>query len=136
MGGYPSYHFRAYFALPTGGQSGMSTASAAIVFVEAGSRDLMVLGPGDGERPATATEARLQLKNPALQLIGGVVIRRDTPGAEVTVSNGAGASVVLRPDGSIELRPASGRAVTVDGDLEAARVFAEPPGGGLRQQLD
>lgn len=136
VAGYPSYHFRAYFALPSQHEAASSAPSAPVVFVAAGDRDLMVLGPGVGEKLPTATQARLQLKDPGRQVIGGVVIRRATPGAEVTVSNLAGASVVLLPDGSIELRPALGQTVAVAGDLEADRVFALPSGGGPRKQLD
>jgi hypothetical protein len=135
VNGYPSYHFRGYFALP-GGESALSAPSSAVAFAGAGDRDLMVLGPGEDEKLPKATQARLLLKDPSLQAIGGIVIRRDSPGAEVTVSNRSGAEVVLKPDGSIELRPAPGARVTVHGDLEADRVFAVPAGGAVSRQLD
>jgi len=133
VGGYPSYSFRAMFA--TREELTVSGPSNAVTFGAGSDRNLMVLGPGDGEKPGNATEARLQLKDTSLQVIGGLAIRRDSPGAEVTLSNAAGASVVLRPDGSIELRPAAGRDVVVSGDLETERVTYLPAGGGAKKTL-
>ena len=89
----------------------------------------------NGEKPENATQLRVQLRSPALATIGGLVIDRASPGAEVTLSNSAGASVVLRPDGSIELRPAGGRSVVVAGDLESERFTYQPAGGGPRKTL-
>ena len=133
VGGYPAYSFRAIFA--TADEVTLSGPSAAVSFSALADRNLMVLGPGEGERPDTATEARVLLKSTGLQVIGGLVIRRDSPGAEVTLSNAAGASVVLRPDGSIELRPGAGAGVTVAGDLETERVVYRPGGGGVKKTL-
>lgn len=132
-GGYPAYSFRALFISQD--EVALTGPSAAVSFVPIADRNLMVLGPGDGEKPDNATEARLQLKNPSLQVIGGLVVRRDSPGAEVTLSNAAGAAVVLQADGSIELRPAPGRRVSVTGDLETERVVYRPDGGGAKKTL-
>ena len=64
-------------------------------------------------------------------MIGGLRSHRSSPGAEVTLSNAAGASVVLRPDGSIELRPAARPLRSlVAGDLETERITYLPAGGG------
>jgi hypothetical protein len=133
QGGYPAYSFRALF---TGAdETAISGPSDSVSFGSVADRNLMVLGPGDGEKPESATQARVLLKDTALQVIGGLVVRRDVPGAEVTLSNAAGASVVLRPDGAIELRPAAGRGVTVAGDIETERVVYRPAGGGAKQTL-
>lgn len=134
VGGYPSYSFHALF-ISRAGEVFLSGPSEAVTFAGVADRNLMVLGPGEGEEPDEATEARLLLKNTGLQVIGGLVVRRESPGAEVTLSNSAGASVVLRPDGSIELRPASGRTVVVAGDLDAERVVYRPAGGGTKRAL-
>lgn len=132
--GFPSYAFAGVFVTPHGDVV-QSPSSTAVSFAPLSDRNLMVLGPGDGEQPANATQARVLLRSPALATIGGLVVRRDSPGAEVTLSNAAGASVVLAPDGSILLRPASGRGVRIDGDVETGRVTYQPAGGGLKVTL-
>jgi hypothetical protein len=45
------------------------------------------------------------------------------------------ASVALLGDGSIRLRPALGRAVIVDGDLEAEHIRYLPIGSSVKQNL-
>jgi hypothetical protein len=134
VGGYPSYTFRALF-ISHAGEAFLTGPSAEVTFAGVADRNLMVLGPGEGEKPDEATEARLLLKNTGLQVIGGLMVRRDSPGAEVELSNSAGASVVLRPDGSIELRPASGRTVVVAGDLDTEHIVYRPVGGGVKKSL-
>lgn len=133
IGGYPSYWFRALFA--GGEEVALSGPSESVTFGGVADRNLLVLGAGEGERPEDATEARLLLKNTARQVIGSLVIRRDSPGAEATLSNAAGASVVLKPDGSIELHPAAGRRVVVAGNLETERVTYRPAAGGVKKTL-
>ncbi|MDQ4054028.1 MAG: hypothetical protein M3237_15185 [Actinomycetota bacterium] len=127
----PTYSFRAWFESKTGA-TGLSPATAGIGFVAAGDRNLLVVAPGDGEQADDATEARFALRDTALQEIGSVLIQRDSPGAQITVSNAAGASVVLMADGSIELRPGSGRRVSVLGELEAEGLYQRfGPGGAM-----
>lgn len=133
-GGYPAYSFAGVFATKAG-ERALGGTSASVSFGSVADRNLMVIGPADGEKPERATEARLLLKSPALAVIGGLVVHRDSPGAEVTLSNAAGASIVLRPDGSVEVRPAPGRGVLVAGDLEAERITYLPGGGGPKQVL-
>ena len=70
-----------------------------------------------------------------MRSIGGVEVRRDAPGATVTVSNAGGARVVLRPDGGIELHPAPGRGVLVGADLEVEHLRYRPAGGGPKRDL-
>ncbi len=134
VGGYPAYSFRALFAEHDDGVA-VSGPSELVRFASLADRNLMILGPGDGEKPDTATQARLQLRDPGFTVIGGLVVRRDSPGAEVTLSNAAGASIVLEPDGAITLRPAVGRRVVVDGDLETDHITYVPAGGGSKQPL-
>lgn len=133
-GGLPCYTLRAR-VVTRGGQSGLSRHSAPLRFAAVADRALVVLGPGEGERPDRATQARLLLRDPGLQVIGGVEVRRDAPGATVTVSNAAGARVVLRPDGGIELHPAPGRGVLVGSDLEVEHLRYRPAGGGPKRDL-
>ncbi|GAF48246.1 hypothetical protein [Rhodococcus wratislaviensis] len=133
-GGYPAYRFRSWFATRAGA-TGLSAPSAPVSFAGVADRNLMVLGPADGEKLEHATEARLLLKDTGLQVIGGLVVRRDSPGAEITLSNAAGAAVVLKPDGSIELRPAPGKQVLMASDLETERIVYRPGGGGPKKTL-
>jgi hypothetical protein len=135
MGGYPQYSFRAWFESKEGGESGLSASSPSLSFVGAADRNLAVLGPGEDEKPESATEARLVLKNPALQVIGMVVIEREGSGSRLSLSNVAGASVVLHTDGHIELRPAGGQKVVVASDLETERITYRPAAGGPKQTL-
>lgn len=134
-GGYPLYTFRAWFRAKEGEHSGLSEASDPITFVGAADRNLVVLGAGDDEKPEQATQARVGLKNPARQIIGQLLIERDTPGARLSLSNAAGASIVIRPDGAIEIRPAPGQKVVVAGALEAGPVTYLTPDGATRKAL-
>jgi hypothetical protein len=132
--GYPVYRVRAAFA-GKDGATGMSPQSASITFASASDRNLLVVGPGDGEQLDQATQGRVLLKNPGLQVIGGLTVTRDTPGATVRLDNAAGAGVVLHADGSIELIPAAGKGVLVSGDLETDHIRYLPAGGGLKRDL-
>ena len=133
-GGFPAYRFRAAF-VSRDGETGTSGMSAPVMFVGAADRDLVVLGAGEDEKPASATQARFVLRSPGLQPIGQLVVQRVGAGAAVTLSNSTGASVVLHPDGSIELRPAAGRQVLVASDLEVERLRYRPASGGSKQTL-
>lgn len=133
VGGFPSYSFRAVFTAKDG-QQGASAASESLVFGSVSDASLLVVGPPEDQKPEEATELRFQLKSAARVVIGGLEVHRDAPGARVELRNAAGAAVVLRADGSIELSPAPGRNV-VTGDLDAGRVSYLPSGGGLRKSL-
>jgi serine/threonine protein kinase len=113
----------------------LSGPSANISFGGSSDKNLMVMGPGDDEKPEDATEARLLLKNTSLNEIGGLHIVRDSPGARVTLANAAGASIVLHADGHIELAPAPGKNVLVVGDLETEKITYRPGGGGGKKVL-
>jgi len=134
VAGFPSYRFRASFA-DRDGTAGTSPLSEPVAFAAVADRNLVVLGAGDGEEPAAATLARVVLKRPDLQPIGQLLVERAGSGASVTLSNSAGASVVLHPDGSIELRPAAGRQVVVASDLEVERLRYQGASGGPKQTL-
>ena len=127
VNGYPSYTISGAFA-GRDGAAGASAPSAALTFVSAADSNLVVLGPGDGEQPDRATHARVVLKDAGKNVIGQLLVTRNSPGAEVRIENAAGASVVLNADGSIDLNPASGRTVRVNGDFEASRIFYSPGG--------
>ncbi len=135
VGGYPTYSVRAYFVTADHSEALLTGPSDNLTFVGTAERNLMVIGPGDGEQLDSATEARVLLKDQGLQTIGRLLMQRDTPGATVTIDNAAGASIVLHPDGRIEITPAAGRRVVVAGDLEADHVIYLPAGGAVKQTL-
>ena len=134
-GGYPLYSVRAFFVSGDHSESVLSPPSDNVAFVGVSDKNLVAIGPGEGEQLDTATEARLLLKDPALQTIGGLRIERDTPGATVTLENATGASIVLHPNGRIEITPAAGQRVVVAGDLETERITYLPAGGAVKQAL-
>ena len=134
VAGAPSYGFAGLF-VTTDHEAGLGASSPPLSFVAAADRNLVVMGAGEGEKVESATQARLQLRSTGFATIGGLVVERASGGAQVTVSNSGGASVVLLPDGSIELRPAAGRAVEVVGDLETGRITYAPAGGGPKKTL-
>ncbi len=133
-GGAPAYGFAGLF-VTRDDRAVLGGSSSLMSFVAAADRNLVVMGAGDGEQVESATQARLQLRSPSSSTIGGLVVDRSGAGARVTLSNSSGASVVLRPDGSIELRPAAGRGVEVVGDLETGRITYQPAGGGPKKPL-
>ena len=108
-GGYPAYTFRGSVRDRGRRDRAQRAERRSVTFVGRADRNLDGARARRRREAGDATEARLQLKNPALRTIGGLVIQRASPGAEVTLSNAAGASIVLQPDGSIELRPAPGQ---------------------------
>lgn len=132
VAGYPQYSFRVRFDTA---YEEVVTESPVVTFGSVTDRNLMVLGPADGEQLDNATQARIQLRDPALATVGGLVVERDAGSARVRLSNSAGASIVLMPDGSIEMTPAAGRPVLINGDLETGRlVYADA--SGTRKQAN
>ncbi len=134
-GGYPTYGFQAWFVTKDGAARALGPPSDNLTFAGASDRDLMVVGPGEDEKPPEATQTRVLLKNSSLQTIGQLTMDRASPGATITLANGAGASVVLHPDGLIEITPAAGARVLVSGDLETERITFRPGAGGAKQTL-
>jgi hypothetical protein len=136
VAGYPAYWFRARFATKSGAAA-LSDATPTVGFLSVADMSLIALGPPQGQRPDNATEMHVELRDhaPSADTIGGLVITRAWPGAEVSIANAAGAAVVLKPDGSIELRTAPGRAVAVYADIEVGRVTYIPAAGGAPQAL-
>jgi hypothetical protein len=133
--GYPLYHVRAWFTSKDGAQNGLSEPSENVGFASVSDKNLVALGAPEDQRPDQATEAHLVLKNTALQTIGRLAIDRDFRGATVTIDNAAGASIVLLPDGSIEVTSAAGRGIVLAGDLETERITYRPGGGGPKRLL-
>ena len=134
VAGYPLYTLRGMFTAASGTPAA-GPPGAQLTFAGAADKNLMVMGPGQDEKPENATQTRVLLKNTGQQVIGGLVIDRNAPGAVVTVSNAAGASVLLRADGGIELHPAPGHGVVIAGDVETERLTYQPAGGGLKRTL-
>lgn len=135
VGGHPLYSVRALFTTKDSTELTLSGPSDNVMFASVSDSNLMVLGPGDGEQPDSATQARIMLKSPAMSVIGRVLIERDSPGARVTLDNASGASIVLHPNGHIELRPAAGQQVIIAGDLDVGHITYLPAGGGVKQVL-
>lgn len=135
VGGYPLYAVRAFFSSAELAEAFLTGPSENVSFVGTADRNLVVMGAGEGESLDSATQARMQLRDPGLSTIGGIRIDRDAPGARVTVENAAGASIVLHADGQIELRPAPGRRVVVAGDVDVDHVTYLPAGSTIRRSL-
>ncbi len=133
-GGHPSYGFAGVFRSRTGALA-RGAESPPVSFRSLADTQLVVVGPGQDQEPDQATQLRVLLRDAGLAVNGGLVLDRGAPGAGVRLSNAAGASVLLRPDGSLELRPAPGRRVEVAGDLETGRITYEPAGGGPKRVL-
>ena len=133
--GYPLYFVRGWFASKDGRESGLSEPSDNVAFASVADKNLVAIGAGDDEQPDQATQARVLLKNPGLQVIGRLSIDRAAPGATVTIDNAAGASIVLRPDGGIVITPAAGHEVVIAGDVETERITYRPAGGGNKRAL-
>ena len=113
--------------------SGPSAERRASVGVS--DKNLMVLGPGDDEKPEDATEARLLLKNTGLHESSAASHRPRRAGRAVTLGNAAGASIVLHADGSIELAPAAGQARRGRRRPRDRADHLPPRGGGAKKVL-
>jgi hypothetical protein len=134
VGGYPKYSFRSVFGAKDS-PTFRSEETDSIIFASASDKNLVVMGAGEGEDLDKATLARLGLKNTSLQQIGIVLIERDGSGSKITISNAAGANVVIGSDGGIELNPASGQIVKISSDIEVQKISYQPGAGGARQTL-
>jgi hypothetical protein len=126
-GGAPVYLVRVFISAKKAGvdYSGLSTPSDVITFVSAADNQRfgIQLTPDKGRE---AEKARVQLRTASRTPVGWVEIRA-TGGQEVEIVKcDAGgnplSSVLLADDGSIHLRPASGREIVLEGDLRAQRV--------------
>jgi len=138
--GAPVYRLRAFASAVRAGQQqrGLSPPSPDIAFMSTSDsqRFSIVLDPEDS---ASTERARLVLRNGSMQPAGYVEIRA-SGGQEVEIANcDAGgavrARITLAANGDIRLTPATGRAIVLDGTLEAQRVSYLPQGGGARQSL-
>ena len=133
--GYPIYSVRAWFVAKSADEAMLSAPSDNIAFSSVTDSNLVAIGAGDNEQPDQATQARVLLKDSVLRPIGRLLIERNSPGAAVTLDNASGASVVLHPDGRIEITPAPGHPVVIVGDLETGRVTYTPADGSAKKVL-
>jgi hypothetical protein len=106
----------------TGGPSGRVRLRSMKDAMRAG----LVLDP---DKPESATSIEMVLRDGALNQVGVVRLSTAGGGCVVEISNSAGASVVLRDNGDIELTPGGGAAVHVNADLVASRLFRSAGGG-------
>jgi hypothetical protein len=138
--GTPRYRLRAFARGQRDGldYSGLSAQSPDLLFTSAAAnrRFAVALDPPES---ASATTARMVLKNAAL-LDAGYVEIRTAGGQEVEIANcdtsGAVlARVRLTSSGDIQLEPAAGRRIVFTGPLEADEITYQPHGGGSRLTL-
>jgi hypothetical protein len=121
------YSFRTLFRVPYQGStlSALSLPTTAIRFVAA--TDAMQAGIKMVDAPETATEMTIYLRNAAKEVIGSVQLVNQSGTARIDVSNTAGARVRLAANGDVELRPANGRSVIVQGHLVTDTLHVEHP---------
>lgn len=138
-GGEPRYRLRAYVRFTRDGvdYAGLSAPSDELAFVSGLDNQRFVV---DMKPDAKQTDTvMLALKNASLAIAGYLKI--STPGGqavEVASCDAAGnplAVMQLAADGSIHLRPAAGRTIVLEGDLEAQHVRYQPAAGGPAKDL-
>ncbi|HKA79630.1 MAG TPA: hypothetical protein VKD43_06325 [Xanthobacteraceae bacterium] len=139
INGQPVYRLRAFAQFTRDGATatGVSAPTADLSFVSAIDNQRFGIS-FDTETAADCTLARLQIKHPGLQPAGFVELRAAGPEIEIANCDAGGqpiARVLLTASGDIELHPAAGRKVIVQGDLEAERVRYLPAGGAVKQDL-
>ena len=142
VNGAPVYRLRAFAQFEHAGAvaQGLSAPSVDLSFVSASENQRFKIS-FDTETADDCTLARIQLKNAGLVTTGFIELRVNAPGGpelEIARCDAAGlalASVLLNAAGDIELRPAAGRKVIVQGDLEAGHIRYLPAGGAARQDL-
>lgn len=88
----------------------------------------------DPDKPESATSIEMVLRNNSLAEIGVVRLSTVGGGCLVEIRTTAGASMVLRDNGDIELTPGAGGRVLVNADLVANRLF-RTAGGGVRVEV-
>lgn len=139
-GGDPRYRLRAHVRFKRDGAeySGLSSPSATLEFVKGvdSQRFQVTMDPND---PQQTQEVTLRLRNAGLVDAGYLRISTKS-GPEVEVANldasGAPlASVLLAADGTIRLKPATGKKIVLEGDLEAHHIRYQPAGGGAARDL-
>jgi hypothetical protein len=95
---------------------GESPPSPTFEVLPAGAENLGGVALEPEEKPKEATRIRMFLADTPGHEVGRVVIARSGSGATVTLTAG-GATVVLNAAGAIDLTPATGQRVTVNGNL-------------------
>ena len=113
--GFPAYFARTVFSTRVGGLSGLSADSAAVVLDDATerTRPQLELVPAN---PMTATTLILRLRGAGNVEVGSLRISGGGVGA-LQLNTTGGARVTLTSAGDIDLVPAAGRRVLVDGRL-------------------
>ena len=139
VNGAPVYRLRAFAQFSHAGvvAEGLSAPSADLGFISASENQRFKIS-FDTETADDCTLARIQLKNAGLVATGFIELRASGPELEIAKCDGAGqalARVLLNAAGDIELRPAPGRRVIVQGDLEAEHIRYLPAGGAVKQDL-
>jgi hypothetical protein len=132
--GVNSYSFRTWFQAPFAGSiiSGLSAPSPGLRFVAA--VDAAQAGV-KLQSPETATEIQIFLRDSNKQLIGSIRLSNESGHARIEISNSVGAAVRITPQGDIEIQPASGHNIVLQGPLMAQNINYLPRGGGSAQWL-
>lgn len=139
VNGAPVYRLRAFARFNRGGAlaQGLSAPSADLSFVSASDQQRFTLS-FDTETAHDCALARFQMKNAGRVVTGFIELRASGPELEIATCDGAGrtlARVLLNAAGDIELRPAPGRKLIVQGDLETEHIRYLPAGGTVKQDL-
>lgn len=121
--------------------SGLSAPSSAIRFASVTDTMRAGIQVGENQKPETATEVLLFLRNDRLELIGSVEIKNVGGLAQIEISNrnAVGAVIRLLPGGDVEIQPRQKLVIT--GYIEAERIFYQPADSagtpnGPKQWLD
>jgi len=114
--GSNDYLFRTFFQAPYQGStlaamSALPPALRFIAMIDAAQGGLKV------DPPAAATEVTLFLRDAAKTIIGSLRLVTELGTAKIELSNTAGARVTLTSAGNIELKPAPGGFVNVNGTV-------------------
>lgn len=118
--GLPKYFVRCFFRGKdaTGREhAGESVASAAVEVIESSEqiKGGLTMNPRDA---AAATEVRLFLKDAGLLAEQGKILIREAGGGfEIELSTASGAKVMITNSGEIQLNPASGQIVHINGNV-------------------
>jgi hypothetical protein len=139
VNGAPVYRLRAFAQFSHAGTvaEGLSAPTADLRFISSSENQRFKIS-FDTETADDCTRARIQLKSAGLVATGFIELRASGPELEIAKCDGAGQTlsrVLLNATGDIELRPAPGRKVIVQGDIEAEHIRYRPAGGAVKQDL-
>jgi hypothetical protein len=139
VGGLPAYRLRAVARFADAGRvdAGTSAASADLRFVSLTDGQRLRISFDTGSASDCRT-VRIALRNADRVVTGYLDLHADGPTLELATCDPSGiarASIAITADGDIALRPAPGRRVTVQGDVEVGHLRYQPVAGGPPRDL-